>query len=182
MVTRKQKANHDVGKGGAGARPEFRPRAVLKLHDWVEVPYEDGVQKVLAERYGVKRLLAWEIVEGARPDAPAVDPVVDATDDPRSPNQGYLNPAPEGIDVEFAWTVAGGAGAGQRVVDLEGGWTLDHEDLAAHGATLLFGTLVNASRPHGTSVLGAESSPCSAVTRRVWRVAGVLGSCQTDMS
>jgi len=130
----------------------------------------------------VKRLLAWEIVEGARPDAPAVDPVVDATDDPRSPNQGYLNPAPEGIDVEFAWTVAGGAGAGQRVVDLEGGWTLDHEDLAAHGATLLFGTLVNASRPHGTSVLGAESSPCSAVTRRVWRVAGVLGSCQTDMS
>lgn len=214
-TTRRGKANRAVGKVGAGARQEFLPRAVFKLHDWVEVSYEDGVQKVLAERYGpgpledildqvafeplhtalkaeemarlvavamerdpsykghrfdrwfsvdaprgmrseelVKRLLAWEIVEGARPDAPAVDPVVTAADDPRSPNQGYLNPAPDGVDAEFAWTVAGGAGAGQRFVDLEQGWTLNHEDLATHGATLLFGALVNTSRPHGTSVLG----------------------------
>jgi serine protease len=102
----------------------------------------------------VKRLLAWEIVESARPDAPAVDPLVNQVDDPRAPNQGYLNSAPEGIDAEFAWTVAGGAGADQRFVDLEQGWTLDHEDLVAHGPTLLFGTLVNGSRAHGTSVLG----------------------------
>lgn len=215
MASRKQTSDTVVGRLGAGTRREFRPRAVFKLHDWVEVPYEDGAQKVLAERYGagplddvldqlaferlytalkpeemarlvaramerdaeykghrfdrwftadaprgmaseelVKRLLAWEIVESARPDAPAIDPVVNAADDPRSPNQGYLNPAPEGIDAEFAWTVAGGAGAGQRFVDLEQGWTLNHEDLAAHGATLLFGTLQNGSRPHGTSVLG----------------------------
>jgi serine protease len=196
-------------------RERFRPRAVFKLHDWVEVPYEDGVQRTLAEKYGpgpleelidvlhferlhtgvtpdelnrlvelarerdpaygghrfdrwysvdapprisseelVKRLLGWEIVETARPDAPAIDPVVSPADDPRSPNQGYLDPAPNGIDAEFAWTVAGGAGAGQRFVDLEQGWTLDHEDLDAHGATLLFGTLQNGSRSHGTSVLG----------------------------
>lgn len=197
------------------ARQEFRPRAVFKLHDWVEVPYEDDVQRVLAEKYGagplediidavrferlhnglsvdelnrlvetarardreyrghrfdrwfsvdaprrmdsdelVKRLLAWELVESARPDAPAVDPVVNAADDPRWPNQGYLDPAPNGIDAEFAWTVAGGAGAGQRFVDLEQGWTLNHEDLGAHGASLLFGTLQNGSRSHGTAVLG----------------------------
>ncbi len=197
------------------ARQEFRPRAVFKLHDWVEVPYEDGVERVLAEKYGarpledvidevrferlhnglsveelnrlvevarsrdreyrghrfdlwfsvdaprrmsseelVKRLLAWELVESARPDAPAVDPVVNPADDPRWPNQGYLDPAPNGIDAEFAWTVVGGAGAGQRFVDLEQGWTLNHEDLTAHGATLLFGTLQNGSRSHGTAVLG----------------------------
>ena len=76
------------------------------------------------------------------------------TDDPRSANQGYLNPAPDGIDAEFAWTVAGGGGAGQRFIDMEQGWTLNHEDLNAHGATLLFGTLVNTSRAHGTAVLG----------------------------
>ena len=207
---RKAKGHHETGP-----RQEFRPRAVFKVRDWVEVPYEDGVQKVLAERYGagplhdildqvtferlhtalsadelarlverakemdpsypghrfdrwfsvdappgvrseelVKRLLAWEIVESARPDAPAIDPVVNAADDPRSANQGYLNPAPDGIDAEFAWTVPGGAGAGQRFVDLEQGWTLNHEDLANHGATLLFGTLQDGSRPHGTSVLG----------------------------
>lgn len=62
---------------------------------------------------------AWEVLESARPDAPAFDPVVHATYHPRSPNQGYLNSAPDGIDAEFAWTVMGGAGAGQRFVDLE---------------------------------------------------------------
>jgi hypothetical protein len=101
-----------------------------------------------------KRLTAWDVVEKAYPDAPAGDPVVTPADDPRFPNQGYLDPAPDGIDAQFAWTQAGGDGAGQRVIDLEQGWTLNHEDLNAHGATLLFGTLVNGSRPHGTAVLG----------------------------
>jgi hypothetical protein len=203
------------GERGPGARPTFRPRIVVKLHDWVDVPYEDGVERYLVERYGpgplgdmgrdlvftrlytsvspeeldrlveaaVERdssyqphrftawytvdaprdmrseklaelLLQWEVVESAHPDAPAVDPQVNAADDPRSVNQGYLDPAPAGINAEFAWTVAGGAGAGQRVVDLEQGWTLNHEDLTAHGGTLLFGTLQNGSRPHGTAVLG----------------------------
>lgn len=203
------------GKGTPQHRSEFRPRAVFKLHDWVDVPYADGIQLRLAQRYGpgpleevigelhferlhagieaeelrrlgelarerdpdyqghrfdtwysvdapagmrsevlVRMLLAWEVVEKARPDAPAIDPVVNAADDPRWPNQGYLDPAPDGIDAEFAWTVAGGAGAGQRFIDLEQGWTLDHEDLDDQGATLLFGTLVNGSRPHGTAVLG----------------------------
>ena len=105
----------------------------------------------------VKAMLDWEIVELAHRDDPAVDPVVPG-DDPRSANQGYLDPAPAGIDAEFAWTVAGGNGAGQRFVDLEQGWTLNHEDLTAHGATLLFGTLVDTSRAHGTSVLGEVCS------------------------
>jgi serine protease len=224
VATPRRKKDREIGKQGADVRPQFRPRAVVKLHDWVDVPYQDGVERVLADRYGpgpladlidqlafvrlytavddgemtrlvdlamerdpsykghrfdrwftvdspaglrseelVKLLLSWEIVESARPDAPAVDPVVNASDDPRSPNQGYLNAAPEGIDAEFAWTVTGGAGAGQRFVDVEQGWTLDHEDLNAHGATLLFGTLVDTSRPHGTSVLGEVCAVDNAV-------------------
>jgi serine protease len=75
-------------------------------------------------------------------------------DDPRWPNQGYLDPAPDGVDAEFAWTIGGGDGAGPRVIDLEGGWTLAHEDLMAQGASLLFGSIVNSSRSHGTAVLG----------------------------
>ena len=101
----------------------------------------------------VRSMLEWDIVERAHRDDPAIDPVVPGND-PRSANQGYLDAAPTGIDAEFAWTVAGGDGAGQRFVDLEQGWTLNHEDLNAHGPTLLFGTLVDTSRPHGTSVLG----------------------------
>jgi hypothetical protein len=102
-----------------------------------------------------KALLAWELVEDAYPDAPAADPLpVYANDDPCRPYQGYLDPAPVGIDAEFAWTIPGGDGAKQRLVDLEQGWTLDHEDLSAHGASLLYGSLLDASRPHGTAVLG----------------------------
>jgi hypothetical protein len=102
----------------------------------------------------VKRLLAWPSVKVAYVDIPAPDPVVNAANDPRWPNQGYLDPAPDGIDAEYAWGFAGGDGAGQRVIDLERGWTLNHEDLNAHGATLLHGVLLDSSRPHGTSVLG----------------------------
>lgn len=102
----------------------------------------------------VKVLLAWKSVQAAYFDPPGSDPVVNAADDPRSPNQGYLDPAPDGIDAEFAWGFAGGDGAGQNVIDLERGWTLNHEDLTAHGAALLHGVLLDTSRPHGTSVLG----------------------------
>ena len=102
----------------------------------------------------VKRLLQSEAVDSAYIERSGPDPLVDASDDPRAPNQGYLDPAPDGIDAEYAWTFAGGDGAGQRFIDLERGWTLDHEDLADHGGTLLHGTLLDSSRAHGTSVLG----------------------------
>jgi hypothetical protein len=102
----------------------------------------------------VKTLLRWNSVQEAYIDQAGPDPVVNATDDPRSTNQGYLDPSPDGIDAEYAWTFPGGDGAGQRFIDLEQGWTLTHEDITAHGATLLHGTLANSSRGHGTSVLG----------------------------
>ncbi len=87
-------------------------------------------------------------------DPPGDDPVVNPADDPRVDTQGYLDPAPDGIDAEYAWGFAGGDGAGQDVIDLERGWTLDHEDLTGHGAALLHGVLLDSSRAHGTSVLG----------------------------
>lgn len=102
----------------------------------------------------VKVLVTWKSVQTAYFDPPGDDPAVNAADDPRSPNQGYLDASPDGIDAEFAWGFAGGDGAGQQFIDLEQGWTLTHEDLVAHGAAVLFGSVVNSSRPHGTSVLG----------------------------
>ncbi len=78
---------------------------------------------------------------------------VNAVDDPRATNQGYLNAAPQGIDARHAWDVAGGDGAGIGFVDLEQGWNLSHEDLAAAGITLISGA--NAAYfSHGTAVLG----------------------------
>jgi hypothetical protein len=59
----------------------------------------------------------------------APPPAIDASDDPRNSNQGYLNPAPEGIDARYGWGFPGGDGAGVNIVDMEQGWKLDHEDL-----------------------------------------------------
>lgn len=135
--------------------PTYRPGPIL---NYVEVvcPNEWDAEKVL------KSLREWATVSNAwvAPDPQA--PPVTAADDPRWPNQGYLDPAPDGIDAEFAWTVAGGDGAGQDFVDIEWGWTLNHEDLTAHGITLLSG-LNNGYEGHGTAVLGEVAAVDNAL-------------------
>jgi len=104
------------------------------------------------------------------------DPVVLPHHDPRYANQGYLTPAPDGIDAAFAWALPGGDGDGQQVVDVERGWTHDHdEDLIDHGATLIHGTVRSKSRYHGTAVLGeiasvGNSIGCIGITPKVDRI------------
>lgn len=70
--------------------------------------------------------------------------------------QGYLRPAPEGIDAHWAWQRPGGSGQGVTVIDVEGGWQLGHEDLAGKLAGVVVGTPLAdlAWRNHGTAVLG----------------------------
>jgi hypothetical protein len=117
----------------------------------------------------VKSLLHWRMVETAYLDPPAEDPVVTNVDprlaglDPRMAQQGYLRAAPDGIDAEFAWGHPGGDGSGQHFIDLEQGWTRDHEDLVARGAQVLFGVETPQSRPHGTSVLGVVCAVANQV-------------------
>lgn len=73
-----------------------------------------------------------------------------------SSRQGYLRPAPEGIDAHWAWQRPGGTGQGVTVIDVEGAWQLGHEDLAAKLAGVVVGTPVDdlAWRNHGTAVIG----------------------------
>jgi hypothetical protein len=70
--------------------------------------------------------------------------------------QGYLRPAPEGVDAHWAWARPGGSGEGVTVIDIEGAWQLGHEDLADKLAGVVIGTPVQdlAWRNHGTAVLG----------------------------
>ncbi len=127
--------------------PVYKPASFDAFY-YIDAPPETDLLAL------VKTLSRWKGVQRAYIDQAGPDPVVDPSDDPRSVNQGYLDPAPVGIDAEYAWTFAGGDGAGQRFIDLEQGWTLDHEDIVGHGASLLHGTLSNSSRFHGTAVLG----------------------------
>ncbi len=72
------------------------------------------------------------------------------------PAQIYLNPAPAGIDAEYSWTIAGGDGTGVTIVDIEGAWRDDHEDLDAALNGLIGGVMYNDQswRDHGTAVVG----------------------------
>lgn len=59
----------------------------------------------------------------------AKSPAVSPNDDPLYVDQGYLTGGGVGIDAVYAWGFPGGDGAGTTVIDIEGGWQLDHEDL-----------------------------------------------------
>ena len=83
------------------------------------------------------------------------------TEEPRELEefQGYLGPAPEGMDVRYAWTQEGGRGENVKIVDIEFNWNLNHNDLT-HATANPF-VLVRGIDPvpefnldHGTAVLG----------------------------
>lgn len=64
-----------------------------------------------------------------------------------------IQPAPNGVDAIYAWQVAGGAGDGIRVADIEGGWRLDHDELLTANVRKrsVFGSR---QVDHGTAVAG----------------------------
>lgn len=69
--------------------------------------------------------------------------------------QGYLGPAPHGIDAPAAWR-RGHRGAGVWFADIEGGWNAAHEDLPGERIRHVAGTPIRDPmwRAHGTAVLG----------------------------
>ena len=137
----------DLVKKATEQDASYRPANFFKYFA-IECPPESNPEQLL------KSISSWKAVKKAYIDLISTEPLVNPADDPRSGNQGYLDPAPNGIDARYAWTVLGGDGANVNVIDFERGWTLDHEDLAAQGATLLHGTIRDGSRAHGTAVLG----------------------------
>lgn len=70
-----------------------------------------------------------------------------------TPQQGYFGASPAGVDVNIARRFPGGRGEGVRIVDVEAGWHVDHEDLppVSFGFGVNFGGF---DGEHGTAVLG----------------------------
>jgi subtilisin family serine protease len=69
--------------------------------------------------------------------------------------QGYLGPAPEGIDAPALWR-QGARGGGVWFADIEGGWNARHEDLPGDRIAHVHGTPIDEPgwSAHGTAVLG----------------------------
>lgn len=76
-----------------------------------------------------------------------------------SVKQGYLEGAPEGIEAKYAWGFPGGKGNGVKIIDIEGAWKLEHEDLKENQGGLIEGEqIIDLKwRNHGTAVLGEIS-------------------------
>lgn len=92
-----------------------------------------------------------QLAAAERPGAAAED----STEGSCQARPGYMRPAPQGVNADFAAGVLGGGGEGQHFIDVEQGWTLEHDSLVAHQVSApLAGTIDDASRPHGTAVLG----------------------------
>lgn len=70
--------------------------------------------------------------------------------------QGYLGPAPSGVDAVYATTLAGGRGFGVGIIDIEGAWRFTHEDLHQNQGGVAGGTPTSdlGWRNHGTAVIG----------------------------
>jgi hypothetical protein len=68
--------------------------------------------------------------------------------------QGYLDPAPGGINAPFAWKEKGGRGNAVWFADVEGAWNVKHEDLPGDRIKQLGRDMGRDWEMHGTAVLG----------------------------
>ena len=130
-------------------RPTQAEAAVVppnfRLYYAIECPREVDPEQVL------KAVSRWPQVEIAYVEGGPIPPPINPSDDPRNINQNYLDFAPTGIDARWAWKYVDGAGLG--FVDLERGWTLNHEDLATANIAVISGFSQD-FHGHGTAVLG----------------------------
>ncbi len=132
-------------------------RSGIKLHDLnlfyrVEVPAPES-------DWVCDFLNSFEVVEIAYPSGRVSDPSTENLLGSSTPDfeaqQGYLDPAPLGVDADFGHTCSGGRGAGMTIADVETGWTIDHEDFDGKLTNSIIG-LTPPPDPwnHGTAVVG----------------------------
>lgn len=173
-------------RAGATLRPLFgvteerirAERAAASREAAARLPRLERFYRVEAPR-GSLRTLARQLaeqpdVEAAYVKPPTLPPVLNEMRAGAAPppaltpsyisRQGYLDPAPAGIDARFAWTLPGGRGENVRVIDIEGGWRFSHEDLLQNQGGLAGGTMIDdvGWRNHGTAVFGeagADDTP-----------------------
>ncbi len=126
-------------------------RRLPDLNGYVEFAVDPDLREPLA---GALRGLA--LVETVyRPAQPPPPPTDIPPPTPNGePDLFYLDPAPIGIDAEYAWTRPGGAGLHVVVTDIEYSWRTGHEDLDSAVGAARCGTPGTDYIEHGTAVMG----------------------------
>ena len=138
------------------AKELFQYKSKTELAD-LNSYYAIEINSVIEAETVVNQLNALSSVEIAYMEPVAI-PAEDIS--PPTPDyiasQLYLNAAPNGIDADYAKTLAGGDGSGITIVDIEGNWQTTHEDLDKAASGFVVGEVVNSQTwlDHGTAVIG----------------------------
>jgi len=171
-------------------RPLFNlPKAKLNnmrgtnLNLWFQITLAPGTDAASF----LEELRRAENVEVAEP-APLPQPPP-ATTPNFTGDQGYLNPATDGIDARFSWTRLGGNASGITLYDVEYSWNQMHEDLSkVNGVALLLNLGDAAVDPfrdtnHGTAVLGEliANNDTRGVTGIAWGATIRLAPANTQV-
>ncbi|HXU83589.1 MAG TPA: S8 family serine peptidase, partial [Polyangia bacterium] len=143
----------------AGMAPLVNAEGMSRYYK-VECP-EEKMEELAAKLRALPVIAAAYVKPAALPAVelntmlPAVEDVPSVTPD-FSGQQGYLGAAPGGVEATHSWTVPGGAGAGVRIIDVEGAWRYTHEDLTQNQGGVVGGTESTdiGWRNHGTAVMG----------------------------
>jgi hypothetical protein len=99
------------------------------------------------------------VAQAVRRPVTEVPAVVAWATNPETPREHQIEPGVlGGVDAKFAWQIDGGTGQRIKLVDVETGWDLTHEDLA--GASIVKApTPRESEQDHGTSVAGILVAP-----------------------
>ena len=145
-------ARYAVIDAAGGARPADRETLVRLA---ARLAADPAVRLAFLEPRAVPAALGFDAFTGRAP-APAAT-LAAATSDTTpdfSLQQGYLDAAPDGIGARAVWSIPGGRGAGVAVVDVEGAWLWEHEDLPEPFLDLGVHSEELSWRNHGTAVVG----------------------------
>ncbi len=128
--------------------PQSPARSLVQYYS-VDVPPERSPETLMHRLRSLPGVeLAYVSGQPSEPPCPAP---TDA-DEPYRVSQSYLNAGPDGVGANAAWRLSGGDGDGIQVIDIEQGWTLNHEDLRA--LAIERNGQNRAYHGHGTAVLG----------------------------
>ncbi len=139
-------------------------RPAPDLESWYSITLPAGAdaEAVAALLSGLPEVeFAYPAPEPAPPPTATVGAPAGAAIDSSTPDltglQGYLRPAPQGIDADFSRQDPRARGAGVAIVDLEFDWNMSHEDLQLDSSRDLGGSVFPRFPnfvDHGTAVFG----------------------------
>ncbi len=137
---------------------------------------DPAVETAFLEPRAVPASLGFDAFTGATP-TPSDGEITPLPTDDFTPMQGYLGDAPDGVGARTMWSQPGARGGTVKIVDIEGAWLWDHEDLPAPFLDLGIHIDDLAWRNHGTAVLGEMRG-----IENGYGVDGIVPDCQVGNS